>query len=170
MSQRSVRSKPCHAVAVTESRPSRDPLAADERGRYVVLPEWLSLATAINVGLIALSIYLVSTLIGVGANDVASRVALVALVVAMPLLAFLSLINELQRTRRFASNPWYLALTQAIAQGGAIFGFGAALWHVWYPASLALLVSGLVGFFVWRAYAGRLERDNRPDHERKRKS
>ena len=155
---------------MTESRPSRDPLSVDERGRYVVLPEWLSLATAINVGLIALSIYLVSTLIGVGASDIASRVALVALVVAMPLLAFLSLINELQRARRFASNPWYLALTQAIAQGGAILGFGAALWHVWYPASLALLVSGLVGFFVWRAYAARLERDNKPDHERRRKT
>jgi O-antigen/teichoic acid export membrane protein len=157
-------------VAVTESRHSGDPLAADERGRYVVLPEWLSLATAINVGLIALSIYLVSSLISVGANDIASRVALVALVAAMPLLAFLSLINELQRSRRFASNPWYLALTQAIAQGGAVFGFGAAVWHVWYPASLALVVSGLVGFVVWRAYVGRLERDNKPDRERRRKS
>jgi cytochrome c biogenesis protein CcdA len=157
-------------VSVTESRHSREPLAADERGRYVVLPEWLSLATAINVGLIALSIYLVSTLIGVGAPDIASKVALIALVIAMPLLAFLSLINELQRSRKFASNPWYLSLTQAIAQGGAIFGFGAAVWHVWFPASLTLVVSGLVGFFVWRAYARRLERDNRPDRERKRKS
>ena len=155
---------------MTESRHSRDPLAADERGRYLVLPEWLSLATAINVALIVLSIYLISTLIGVGANDIASRVALVALVVAMPLLAFLSLINELQRSRRFASNPWYLAVTQAIAQGGAILGLGAAVWHVWYPASIALVVSGLVGFFVWRAYVGRLERDNKPDHERKRKT
>ncbi len=156
-------------VIVPEKASSTSPqLSADERGRYPVQAEWLTQSTLINVGLIALAIYLVSTLIGVNATDVPSRTALVALVISMPLLAILSLITELQRTRRYASNPWYMVLAHVVAQGTAVLGFGAALWHVWYPASIALVLSGMLGLFVYQAYSRRLERDNKPDRRGKR--
>lgn len=155
---------------VKEKPPSIDELTADERGRYIVHPEWITQATLINVGLIVLCIYLVSTLIGTAPADVASRVAIVALVIATPILAVLSMLTELQRTRRYASNPWYFALAQAIGQGTAVIGFGAALWHVWFPASIALAVSGVAGLFLYRAYSRRLEKDNLPDRGRRRKA
>jgi len=43
-------------VAVSERHPPlRDEFTADERGRYLVQPEWLGQATLINVGLIVLA-------------------------------------------------------------------------------------------------------------------
>jgi O-antigen/teichoic acid export membrane protein len=141
---------------------------ADDRGRYLVQPEWIGQSTLINVGLIVLGIYLVSTLIGAGANDVPSRVAIVSLVVSMPLLAFLSMITELQRTRRYASYPWYLITAQSIAQGAAVLGFGAALWHVWFPAAIAFVVSGATGLLIYTFYYGRLEKDNRQERQTRR--
>jgi hypothetical protein len=86
------------------------------------------------------------------------------------MLAILSLTTELQRTRRYASYPWYFVIAQAIGQGAAVLGFGAALWHVWFVASIALVVSGLGGLFLYQAYYRRLERDNAPGRERKRKA
>ena len=169
MSRHVIRATPHILEAVTEKTSTTGAqVTADERGRYLVHPEWVTQATLINVGLIVLCIYLVSTLIGSGANDIPSRVALVALVIAMPLLAILSMVTELQRTRRYASYPWYFVVAQAIGQGSAAVGFGAALWHVWYPASIALVVSGVVGVLIYQAYYRRLEKDNRPDRAKKR--
>ncbi len=156
-------------VTVPEKASSTSPLlSADERGRYPVQTEWLTQSTLINVGLIALPIYLVSTLIGVNASDVSFRIALIALVVSVPLLAILSLITELQRSRRYASNPWYMVVAHVLAQGTAVLGFGAALWHVWYPATIALVLSGTLGLFVYQAYSRRLQRDNQPERRGRR--
>lgn len=157
-------------VAVTEkAQAERSDIVADERGRYRVLPEWISQATLINVGLIVLGVYLVSALITTGATDIASRVAIVAWAAAMPLLAVNSLITELQRTRRYASYPWYFVTAQGIAQGAALVGFGAALWHAWYVAAIVLVVTSVAGLVLYRAYYRRLERDNEPDRGRRRR-
>ncbi|HEV2218199.1 MAG TPA: hypothetical protein VGV88_11585 [Candidatus Dormibacteraeota bacterium] len=150
--------------------PSLDELTADERGRYVVHSEWVNQATLVNVGLIVLCIYLVATLVGAGANDVPSRIALVALVIAMPLLAVLSMLTELQRGRRYASAPWYFVMAGAVGQGSAVIGFGAALWHVWFVATIVVVVSGLAGLFLYQAYSRRLEKDNLPERSRRRKA
>ena len=150
--------------------PSLDELTADERGRYLVHSEWVNQATLINVGFLVLCIYLVSTLIGTGASDIASRIALVAFVIAMPLLAVLTMLTELQRVRRYASYPWYFVMAGGIGQGTAVIGFGAALWHVWFVATIVVLVSGLAGLFLYRAYYRRLEKDNLPERSRRRKT
>ena len=157
------------AVKEKTPAPSREEYIADERGRYRVLPEWISQATLINVGLIVLGVYLVSALITTGASDIASRVAIVAWAAAMPLLAVLSLTTELQRTRRFASYPWYFVVAQAIAQGGAVLGFGAALWHVWWVPSVVLLVGSVTGVVFYQMYYRRLVRDNEPERVRRKR-
>src|SRR5260370_18298050 len=157
-------------VAVSEKRPS-SPIqtTVDERGRFRVHPEWVGQATLINVGLIVLGIYLVATLIGTGTPDVASKIAITSLVVSMPLLAILSMLLQLQESRRYASNPWYLILAQVIAQGTAVLGFAAALWHVWIPPPVPLAASGLPGLFTYQAYYRRLLRDNDPDRTPRRR-
>ena len=154
---------------VKEPAPTREGQAtADDRGRYRVQPEWIGQARLINVGLLVLCIYLVSSLVSASAGDLASRIAIVSLVAAMPLLASLSLLSEGQRARRYASNPWYMAVAQALGQGGAVLGFGAALWHVWWPASIALLISGTFGLLLFQVYYRRLERDNAPEPKERR--
>lgn len=158
-------------MPVSEKRPKPPvpvPVAADERGRYRVHPEWIGQATLINVGLIVLAIYLVTTLIGGGTPDIASKIALVSLVISMPLLAILAMLLQLQESRRWASYPWYLTTAQALAQGTCVVGFGAALWHVWWPSSIALIASGVVGLLVYQAYYRRLEKDNKPERRSRR--
>ena len=154
-----------------EKTQTREALStADERGRYRVQPEWTSQATLINVGLLVLCIYLVSSIIAAPAADIAVRIAIVSLVVAMPLLAFLAILSEVQKSRRYASYPWYMVLAQTVAQGAAVLGFGAAVWHVWWPAAVALVVSGIAGLGLFQAYYRRIERDNEPERKARRGS
>jgi hypothetical protein len=134
---------------------------ADERGRYVVMPEVLRADTLINVGLIVLGVYILQAFMSSGVTDVAARVSVGAWAVAIPLLAFLVLLNQLQESYRYASNPLYLVLARGLAVGAAVIGFGAAVWHVWMAASIVLIASGLGGLLLYQAYYRRLERDNR---------
>jgi hypothetical protein len=134
---------------------------ADERGRYVVMPELVRMDTLINVGLIVLGVYTLQAFIPSSVTDVAARVSVEAWAVAIPLLAFLVLLSQLLGSYRYASNPLYVVLARGVALGAAVIGFGAAVWHVWMPASIVLIASGLGGFFIYQAYHRRLERDNR---------
>src|ERR1700686_398388 len=79
--------------------------SADERGRYVVLPELVRMDTLINVGLIVLGVYILQAFISNTVTDVAARVSIAAWAVAIPLLAFLILLSQLLGTYRYASNP-----------------------------------------------------------------
>jgi hypothetical protein len=81
--------------------------------------------------------------------------------VAIPLLAFLVLLNQLQESYRYASQQLYLFTARALALGAAVIGFGAAVWHLWMPASIVLIASGLGGLLIYQAYRRRLERDIR---------
>lgn len=134
---------------------------ADERGRYVVMPEFVRTETLMNVGLIVLGVYILQAFMSSSVTDVAARVSVAAWAVAIPLLAFLVLLNQLQESYRYASQPVYLFLARALALGAAVIGFGAAVWHLWMPASIVLIASGLGGLFIYQAYRRRLERDNR---------
>ena len=137
------------------------PPTADKRGRYVVRPQWLRAVTLIHVGLIVLGVYILQAFISTNAADLAARVSIVAWAVAIPLLAFLALVNQTQEGFRYAAHPAYLGLASALAQGSAVFGFAAAVWHLWMPASLVLIASGLAGFALYRVYYRRLVRDNK---------
>ncbi len=134
---------------------------ADERGRYVVMPELVRTDTLINVGLIVLGLYIFQAFMSSGVTDVAARVSVAAWAVAIPLLAFQVLLNQVLESYRYASNPVYMFVARGVALGAAVIGFGAAVWHVWMPASIVLIASGLGGLFIYQAYRRRLERDNR---------
>jgi len=136
---------------------------ADERGRYLVRPEWVRTDTLINVGLIVLGVYILQAFISTNAADVAARISVVAWALAIPLLAFLALLSPAQDAFRYASFPPYILVARGLAQGAAVIGLAAAVWHVWMPASLTMIASGLAGFVVYRLYYRRLERDNSPD-------
>jgi len=110
-----------------------------------------------------LGVYILQAFISTNAANAAARISVVAWALAIPLLAFLALLSPAQETFRYASFPLYLLVARGLAQGAAVIGFAAAVWHVWMPASLALIASGLAGFVVYRLYYGRLERDNSPD-------
>lgn len=125
------------------------------------MPELVRTDTLINVGLIVLGVYILQAFMSSSVTDVAARVSVAAWAAAIPLLAFLVLLNQLQESYRYASYPVYLLLARGLALGAAVIGFGAAVWHLWMPASMVLIASGLGGLLIYQAYRRRLERDNR---------
>lgn len=133
----------------------------DERGRYTLRPEWVRTELVIDVGLIVLGVYILQAYISTGVNDVAGKISVVAWAVAIPQLAILALLSQILSAYRYYSYPWYLSIARSLGQGAAIIGFGAALWRLWIPASLVLLVSGLIALVVYGFAYGRLEEDNR---------
>src|SRR5215472_12997405 len=111
----------------------------DERGRYVIPPEALRFESLMDVALIVLGVYTLQAFISTGVTDTAGRVSIVAWALAIPLLAFLALLNRTQEAYRYASIPLYLTVARGLALGAAVVGFGAAVWHLWMPASLVLV-------------------------------
>ena len=137
------------------ARPKRDSF-----GRYEIPPELLRFDTLIDVALIVLGVYILQAFISTSVTDAAARVSIVAWAIAIPLLAFLALLNRMQEAVRYSSIPFYLVAARGVALGAAVVGFGAAVWHLWMPASVALIASGLAGLLLYRAYEARLRRDN----------
>lgn len=135
----------------------------DKYGRYVIPPEVLRFDTLVDVAFIVLGVYILQAFISTNVTDTAGRVSIVAWALAIPLLAFLVLLNRAQEAFRYASIPPYLVVARGLALGAAVVGSGAAVWHLWMPASLMLIASGLGGVFLYRVYHARLVRDNAMD-------
>ena len=136
------------------------PYRPDRFGRYEIPLELLRFDTLMDAALIVLGVYILQAFISSGVTDAASRAAIVAWSVAIPLLAFLALLNRTQEAFRYASIPVYLVTARGLALASALVGFEAAVWHLWMPASIASIASGLGGLFLYRIYHARLERDN----------
>jgi hypothetical protein len=132
----------------------------DRFGRYEIPLEVLRFDTLMDAALIVLGVYILQAFISTNVADGAGRVSIVAWALAIPLLAFLALLNRTQEAYKYASIPIYLTVARGLALSAAVVGFGAAVWHLWTPASLVLVASGLGGVVLYRGYLGRLERDN----------
>jgi len=135
--------------------------SADRRGRLLLRPEWIRTETVINAGLIIAGIYIVQSLLASSFEDTAARISIVAWAVAIPLLAALGMLNVAQESYRYASYPLYLLIARGIAQASAAVGVASAFWHLWMPAGVVLIVSGVAAVALYAAYARRLENDNR---------
>ena len=132
----------------------------DRFGRYEIPPEVLRFDTLMDAALIVLGVYILQAFISSSVTDAAGRVAIVAWALAIPLLAFLALLNRTQEAFRYASIPSYLVAARGLALAAAVVGFEASVWHLWMPASIVSIASGLGGLFLFRIYHARLERDN----------
>jgi hypothetical protein len=143
--------------------PGRGRPVPDKRGRYVVKPEWIRADTAINAGFIVVGVYIVQALIGTGVADPATRLSIIAWAVAIPLLAALAMLNLVREWYRYTSYPLYWSIAWIFAHGAALVGLVAAIWHVWFPAAIVLMISGAAGFAVYQISVRRLERDNSSD-------
>jgi hypothetical protein len=134
--------------------------AADERGRYRIRPEWIRSDTVRNAALIVVGIYMVQSLLAISSVDLPAQIALVAWAIAIPLLAAHGMLNVTHESYRYASFPFYMIIVRIVAPIAALVGMVAAFWHVWMPAGIAFIVSGVVAFAAYSAYSRRLDRDN----------
>jgi hypothetical protein len=135
----------------------------DQRGRYRLPPEWVRAEAVINAGLIVIGIYLVQSFLALSVADVAARISILAWALAIPLLAILAMLNVAQESYRYAPIPMYFLVARAFAQGSAVVGVVAAFWHIWLPAAIVLIVSGLFALGLYATYSRRIMRDNIPN-------
>ena len=113
--------------------------------------------TSSTVGLIAGCVAIMQPFLTVPAPDLSASIAVVSFAIAIPLLAALLLVNQHEAFRRQQARLRRLSVAKAIAQGLAVVGVAAALWHVVWIAGVALLVSGLVALGVHSASFSRVE-------------
>jgi hypothetical protein len=68
------------SLADKRDRRSQGPVrpTADERGRFVVMPEFVRTETLMNVGLIVLGVYILHAFMSSSVTDVAGRVSVAA--------------------------------------------------------------------------------------------
>jgi len=106
------------------------------------------------------AVYLVQTFLGTGVTDLAARISILGWAVAIPLLAALAMLNVVREWYRYTSYPLYWGIAGSVAPVAALIGLGAAFWHIWFPAAIVLMVSGVAGIALYQVSVHRLLRDN----------
>ena len=119
--------------------------------------EWLRQDNLIYGGLIAGCVAVMQPFLTEPAPDLSASIAVVSFAIAIPHLAALLLVNQHEAFRHQQARLRRLSIAKAIAQGLAVVGVAAALWHVVWIAGVALLVSGLVALGVHSAGFSRVE-------------
>lgn len=120
---------------------------------------WLQQNNMIYVGLIGIGIVLVQPFLTEDSHDASALICIGAFALAMPLLAFLMMINQMQSAHRYAASTRYVSAIQGIALLSGCTGVVAAFWHMSWVAGVIILVSGAAGLSAYSAYYARLERD-----------
>jgi hypothetical protein len=120
---------------------------------------WLQQDNLIYVGLIGIGVVIMQPFIAAASLDLPSKICVVAFSLAIPLLAVLVMLTQVQSLHHYASYPGYLVVAKTVAQASAFVGVVAALWHVLWLAGVVVLVSGSVGFALYATYYKRLERE-----------
>ncbi|MFI6292281.1 hypothetical protein ACIBEJ_11900 [Nonomuraea sp. NPDC050790] len=120
---------------------------------------WLDQDNLINAGFIAIGIVLVQPFLTVADLTVAALVCVLSFSVAIPLLAVLTMVNQLRKTHRFTGSTRLLNLARGLAPLAACIGVVAAFWHMSWIAGVVLLVSGTVAVIAYGGFFAVLPRE-----------
>jgi hypothetical protein len=121
--------------------------------------EWLQQDNLIYAGLIGIGVVLMPPFIAAASLDLPSKICVVAFSLAIPLLAVLVMLTQVQSLHHYATYPGYLVIAKTVGQVSAFVGVVAAFWHVLWIAGVVVLVSGIAGLGLYATYYKRLERD-----------
>jgi hypothetical protein len=124
--------------------------------------EWLRQDSLIYGGLIGVCVVMVQPFLAATSLDLSARVCVVAFSVAIPLLAALVMVNQLEVLRRRTTTSVVVVLAKVVAQTSAFVGVVAAFWHILWIAGVGILASGIVGVAVHSAGYTRLQLDGAP--------
>src|SRR5512133_1332594 len=113
-------------------------------------------------GLIVIGVYLVQPFLTASSLDLSAKVCVVAFSVAIPLLASLVLVNQLEVFRRRVTRSVVVEVARVVAQVCVYVGVMAGFWHILWIAGVGTLAGGLVGVAVLSAGYWYVERDQEP--------
>ncbi|MFD9943577.1 hypothetical protein ACFWYW_05755 [Nonomuraea sp. NPDC059023] len=120
---------------------------------------WLDQDNLIYAGFIAIGIVLVQPFLTVAELDVAALVCVLSFSVAIPLLAVLTMINQLRKTHRFLGSTPLLNIAKSVGPLTSCVGVVAAFWHMSWIAGLVLLASGTVAVIAYGGFFSVLPRE-----------
>jgi hypothetical protein len=118
--------------------------------------KWIRELDLIYLGLITIGAIIVQPFIMAQSLDVSARICILAISLALPLLAFLVLINQVRSLYHIAFEPPYLAVAKGIGLLSACVGVIAAFWHMFWMAGVLASVSGIAGGVFYTLYYRRL--------------
>ncbi|GHO45586.1 hypothetical protein [Ktedonospora formicarum] len=120
---------------------------------------WLQQNNLTYAGLIGIGVVIVQSFITAPSLDLPSTICVVAFSLAIPLLAVLLMLNQLQSQRHYTASSPYISIAKTIGLLGACVGVVAALWHMLWIAGVMVMVSGIMGLAIYTGYYKRLEQD-----------
>lgn len=120
---------------------------------------WLQQDSLIYGGLIGICVVIMQPFIAATSLDVPFKICIVAFSLAIPMLAVLIMLTQVQSLHHYASYPGYLVIARIVGQVSAFIGVIAAFWHMLWIAGVVVLVSGVVGLALYATYYRRLEHD-----------
>ncbi|WP_157245932.1 hypothetical protein [Nonomuraea typhae] len=120
---------------------------------------WLDQDNLIYGGFIAIGIVLVQPFLTVSDLDAAALVCVLSFSVAIPLLAVLTMINQLRKTHQFLGSTPLINFAKGLGQAASVVGVVAAFWHMSWIAGVVLLVSGGFAVIAYGGYFAILPRE-----------
>jgi len=131
---------------------SQDPMQEQESLRQESL---------IYGGLIGIGVVMVQPFLTAASLDLSAEICVVAFSAAIPLLAALVLVNQLESVRRRATKSCLVTVTKPVAQMSAFVGVVAGFWHIVWIAGVAMLAFAIVAVGVHSAGYARLALDRK---------
>jgi uncharacterized membrane protein HdeD (DUF308 family) len=119
---------------------------------------WQRQNNLLYLGLIGIGTVLVQPFVTESDLDGSATTCVVAFAVAIPLLAVLSMLNQLEELHGKPLYSLAAGLSKAVGLLSAMAGVVAAFWHIHWLAGIGILVSGLAAMAVYASLTRRVAR------------
>jgi hypothetical protein len=107
-------------------------------------------------GLIGIGVVMVQPFLTVASLDLSAEICVVAFSAAIPLLAALLMVNQLEAIRRRATRSRLVTISKPIAQLCGFVGVIAGFWHILWIAGAVMLAFAIIAVGVHSAGYSRL--------------
>jgi hypothetical protein len=119
---------------------------------------WAQQNDLIYVGFIGIGIVLVQPFLTSGPLDISATICVVSFALALPLLAILVMVNQLEGSTGTYTYSRTVGIGKGVGVLGASVGVVSAFWHMHWLAGVAILAGGIAGLTVYTATYRRLYR------------
>ncbi|WP_433164438.1 hypothetical protein [Kribbella sp. CA-247076] len=119
---------------------------------------WQKQNNLLYLGLIGIGTVLVQPFVTESDLDPSATVCVVAFAIAIPLLAVLSMLNQLEELHGTTLYSRAAGFAKGLGLLGAMTGVVAAFWHIHWLAGLGIVVSGLTAMVLYASLTRKVAR------------
>ena len=112
---------------------------------------WAQQNDLIYLGFIGIGIVLVQPFLTSGPLDTAATICVVSFALALPLLAILVMVNQLEGATGTYTYSRLIGIVKGVGILGGCAGVVSAFWHMHWLAGVGILAGGVAGLTVYSA-------------------